>query len=118
MKWQPCLISIRPGPNLGLLNLQTGGSNSQCDTEPVHVVDFQENQVLRLFLAIRRGYDAGTFEPLEEEERAMVPPLMIEAMIVEGIVPVAMHGNFGDVQGDRFLSPCERYGRLDCIQQG
>jgi Ser/Thr protein kinase RdoA (MazF antagonist) len=54
--------------------------------------------------AIRRGYDAGTFEPLEEEERAMVPPLMIEAMIVEGIVPVAMHGSFGDVQGNRFLS--------------
>ncbi len=54
--------------------------------------------------AIRRGYDAGTFEPLEEEERAMVPSLMIEAMIVEAIVPVAMHGTFGDVPGESFLS--------------
>ena len=59
---------------------------------------------LEALSAIRRGYDAGTFEPLEEEERAMVPPLMIEAMIVEGIVPVAMHGSFGDVPVDRFLS--------------
>ncbi len=59
---------------------------------------------LEALSAIRRGYDAGTFEPLEEEERSMVPPLMIEAMIVEGIVPVAMHGSFGDVQGDLFLT--------------
>ena len=59
---------------------------------------------LKALAAIRRGYDAGTFEPLEEEERAMVPSLMIEAMIVEGIVPVAMHGSFGDVPGERFLS--------------
>ncbi|MCH2147865.1 MAG: phosphotransferase [Phycisphaerales bacterium] len=62
-----------------------------------------ESPNLDAVCAMRCGYDSGTFEPLEYEERAMTPWLMIQAMIVEGVVPVAMRGRFGSVPGSVFI---------------
>ncbi len=58
--------------------------------------------------SMRRGYDAGTFEPLEPQEIAMLPWLMIEALVVESIAPIAVRGQFGSIPGDRFLRHIER----------
>ena len=58
--------------------------------------------------SMRQGYDAGTFEPLESDEIAMLPWLMIEAMVVESIAPIAARGRFGTIPGDRFLRHIER----------
>ena len=58
--------------------------------------------------AMQRGYDAGTFELLEDHECAMTPWLMIEALIVEGIVPLAMQGRFGHVPAPIFLQHMQR----------
>jgi Ser/Thr protein kinase RdoA (MazF antagonist) len=63
---------------------------------------------LPLLASIRAGYDEGTFEPLEENEMAMIPWLMIEALIVESIAPIAARGRFGSIPGDRFLRHIER----------
>ena len=57
---------------------------------------------------MQRGYDAGTFELLEDHECAMTPWLMIEALIVEGIVPLAMQGRFGHVPAPIFLQHMQR----------
>ena len=67
-----------------------------------------ESPNLDAVCAMRRGYDSGTFEPLEYEERAMTPWLMIQAMIVEGVVPVAMRGRFGSVSGSVFIEHLRR----------
>ena len=58
--------------------------------------------------AMQHGYDSGTFEPLEDEEHAMIPWLMIQAMIVEGVVPVAMRGKFGTMPGAEFIERLRR----------
>lgn len=63
---------------------------------------------LPLLEAMRHGYDSGTFEPLEPNEIAMLPWLMIEALVVESIAPIAARGRFGSIPGDRFLRHIER----------
>jgi hypothetical protein len=63
---------------------------------------------MEMIRAMREGYDEGTFEPLEKKELAMVPWLMIEAMVVESLAPIAARGLFGSIPGDRFLQLIER----------
>jgi len=41
-------------------------------------------------------------------ERTMIPDLMIEAMIVESVIPIARTGMFGTVKGSTFLRMIER----------
>ncbi|MDG2200601.1 MAG: phosphotransferase [Phycisphaerales bacterium] len=67
-----------------------------------------ESLELPLLDAFRTGYDEGTFEPLEQNELAMIPWLMIEALVVESIAPIAERGRFGSIPGDRFLRHIER----------
>ena len=38
----------------------------------------------------------------------MLPWLMIEALVVESIAPIAARGRFGTIPGDRFLRHIER----------
>jgi len=67
-----------------------------------------ESLEVSLLDAFRTGYDKGTFEPLEQKELAMIPLLMIEALVVESIAPIAERGRFGSIPGDRFLRHIER----------
>jgi len=67
-----------------------------------------ESMNLQALAAMQRGYDAGTFEPLENVEREMIPWLMIEALVVEGVVPIAMRGRFGNVPGKAFMEHLHR----------
>lgn len=55
---------------------------------------------LRAFLT---GYLTVAARPLSADERAMVPWLMIEAMIAESAIPVATHGTFADLSGASFM---------------
>ena len=52
------------------------------------------------------GYQAA--EPLAAEERRCIPHLMIEALIAECVVPIAMTGSFGRWQGYRFMQMVRR----------
>jgi Ser/Thr protein kinase RdoA (MazF antagonist) len=78
--------------------------------EPANVA-LPESPHLPAVIAMQNGYDAGTFEVLEDHERAMIPWLMIEALIVEGIVPLAMQGRFGHVPAPIFLQHMQRTSR-------
>jgi len=58
--------------------------------------------------AFVRGYDSGSAEPLGPEELAALPWLMLEAMILETIMPIATTGRFGHLQGEPFLDMVDR----------
>jgi homoserine kinase type II len=53
-----------------------------------------------------KGYEA--LDPLTSGERACMPDLMIEALIAESVVPIAMTGSFGRWQGFRFMQMVQR----------
>jgi Ser/Thr protein kinase RdoA (MazF antagonist) len=55
-----------------------------------------------------QAYDQFTTRPLMASERAIVPSLMIEAMVVESIIPIHKSGSFGRVRGSVFLRMIER----------
>lgn len=58
--------------------------------------------------AILSGYDDGSGRPLSTSERASLPWLMIEALTVEAIVPIAATGSFARIPGSDFLAMIER----------
>ena len=78
--------------------------------EPIDV-SLPESPHVPAIEAMRVGYDAGTFTMLEPHELAMTPWLMIEALIVEGTLPVATHGQFGHVPAPIFLQHMQRLGK-------
>jgi homoserine kinase type II len=60
---------------------------------------------LKAFLA---GYGDATDAPLSDAERAMVPWLMVEAMVAESIIPIANTGSFADLPAGPFLATVVR----------
>lgn len=58
--------------------------------------------------AILRGYDEQAGQPLSQPERAVLPWLMIEALVIESIVPIAATGSFARIPGSSFLQMIER----------
>ena len=55
-----------------------------------------------------QSYNKFTQHPLLASELAIVPHLMIEALIVESIVPIQKHGRFGTIPGSSFLKMVEQ----------
>ncbi len=55
-----------------------------------------------------KGYGAGTHRPLDERELAMIPWLMIEALVIEALIPIATTGRFARLDGASFLVMVDR----------
>ncbi|MEE2912687.1 MAG: phosphotransferase [Planctomycetota bacterium] len=55
-----------------------------------------------------QAYDQFTKIPLMSSERSMLPWLMIEAFIVESVIPIHRTGAFGRIKGSSFLRMVER----------
>ncbi|MBC8523726.1 phosphotransferase [PVC group bacterium] len=53
-------------------------------------------------------YDQFSQVPLFASERTMVPHLMVEALVVESVIPIWKTGSFGQVKGSAFLRLVER----------
>lgn len=58
--------------------------------------------------ALLRGYDEAAPEPLSADERNALPWLMLEALILESVVPIAATGRFAHLPGASFLELVER----------
>jgi homoserine kinase type II len=58
--------------------------------------------------ALLLGYNRAAATPLAAGERRALPWLIIEAIIVESVVPIAATGRFGDIDGAAFLEMVER----------
>ncbi len=55
-----------------------------------------------------QAYDQFTTLPITSSERLAFPSLMVEALIVEAIIPIHKTGSFGRVRGSSFLRMVER----------
>jgi len=55
-----------------------------------------------------QSYDQFTKLPLMASERSIIPFLMIEALIVESVIPIIKSGSFGRVRGSSFIRMVER----------
>jgi len=55
-----------------------------------------------------QAYDQFTILPIMASERAIFPYLMIEALIVESVIPIHKTGSFGRVLGSSFLKMVEQ----------
>jgi Ser/Thr protein kinase RdoA (MazF antagonist) len=55
-----------------------------------------------------QAYDQFSILPIMASERAIFPSLMIEALIVESIIPIHKTGSFGRVRGSSFLKMVEQ----------
>lgn len=58
--------------------------------------------------ALLAGYDEGTRRPAAKGERQALGWLMIEALIVEAIVPIAATGSFARIPGSSFMRMVQR----------
>jgi len=67
--------------------------------------DGLDHNIIRCIL---RGYDDAAGKPLSAAERQSLPWLMIEALIIESIVPIAATGSFARIAGSAFLQMIER----------
>jgi homoserine kinase type II len=77
-------------------SIQMGGSEN-----PLEWPEGLDPAKIRVFL---REYDLASGEPLRPEERASLPWLIIEALVVESVVPIAATGRFSRLSGSRFLA--------------
>ena len=73
--------------------------------EPATWPDGLDGQRVKAFL---RGYDQAAGVPLDRRERSVLAGLMIEALIVESVVPIAATGSFSRIPGSKFLEMVER----------
>lgn len=64
--------------------------------------------------AMIQAYEQFTQLPLMASERSIVPFLMVEALIVESIVPIHKTGTFGSITGSAFLRMVE--GKLRWLE--
>lgn len=58
--------------------------------------------------AILRGYHETAERHLADDEVSALPWLMIEALVMESVVPIAATGSFGRIAGSTFLNMVER----------
>jgi Ser/Thr protein kinase RdoA (MazF antagonist) len=76
--------------------------------EEAHPDDWPESLDAGMMRWVVRGYDQTSGLPLSEAERAAIPWLIIEDLIVESIIPIAATGSFARLPGSSFLKMVER----------
>jgi len=83
----------------GVLQFSIIGGEHDPDRWPDH---FDEERAM----AFLRGYLQS--QSLEEDQIAVIPTLMLEALIAEAALPIATAGSFGRIQGFTFLRMVKR----------
>ncbi|MFO0827231.1 MAG: phosphotransferase [Phycisphaerales bacterium] len=81
----------------GMLQFAIRGEGN---VSPLEWPDDLDPKRMRSFLL---GYLTTAPKPLTQDERSMMPWMMIEAMIAESAIPVANHGTFADLPGSDFM---------------
>lgn len=99
---QPAIIDVA----YGLLQF----SILRTAAGPDHWPEFGDETRWRRFFA---GYTGG--RPLRAEERQVIPDLMVEALIAEAVLPIAITGSFGPLPGYNVLRMVGR--KVDWLRQ-
>lgn len=58
--------------------------------------------------SVLRGYSEVVHESLSDAEIATIPHLMVEALVVESLIPINSFGTFGEIPGSMFLKMVEK----------
>lgn len=77
-------------------------------TKPDDPESWPERFEVRRMRALLRGYNHAADEPVSAAERRALPWLIIEALILESVLPIAATGRFARLSGSAFLSMVER----------
>ncbi len=81
---------------------------SMAVTDDDHPDQWPESLDAGLIRFLVRGYDEVSGAPLSDAERAAIPWLIIEDLIVESVIPIAATGSFARLPGAAFLRMVER----------
>ena len=76
--------------------------------EPEEVEQWPDTFRGHTIQSLVQAYDQFTVMPLMASERAIIPALMVEALIVESVLPIHKTGSFGRVRGSTFLRMVEK----------
>ena len=85
----------------GALQFSILGGGEDTSTWP----DYLDESRYKRFL---RAYDAVPDAMISRAELKVIPPLMIEALIAESVIPIAATGQFARMKGLGFLQMVER----------
>jgi homoserine kinase type II len=77
-------------------------------TKPEDPSTWPEGLDARRLRSLIQGYDASALEKIQHGELCALPWLIIEALIVESVVPIAAPGSFARIPGSAFLAMVER----------
>jgi homoserine kinase type II len=77
-------------------------------TDPDDPLRWPERLDVERMRAFLRGCDSAAGEPIRGVERQAIPWLIIEALVIESIIPITATGTFGGLSGSRFLTMVER----------
>jgi Ser/Thr protein kinase RdoA (MazF antagonist) len=77
-------------------------------TKPDDPESWPERLDVRRIRALLRGYNLAASKPVSVDERQTLPWLIIEALILESVLPIAATGRFARLSGSSFLKMVER----------
>ena len=83
-------------------------------TKPDAPESWPERLDVRRIRALLKGYDLAASKPVSADERQTLPWLIIEALILESVLPIAATGRFARLSGSSFLKMVER--KVRCLQ--
>jgi homoserine kinase type II len=119
--WHPGNLLFREGQIVGVLDFDSARVEprisdiangalqfSMSITDAEHPDDWPETLDAGAMRWLVRGYDETSGAPLNDAERAALPWLIIEDLIVEGVIPIAATGSFARLPGSSFLRMIER----------
>ena len=119
--WHPGNLLFRDGEVVAVLDFDSAHQEahfidvanaalqfSMMMTEPTDPRRWPEGLDVKRMRALLEGYDDGSERPISGAELQALPWLIVEAMILESVVPIAATGRFGSLDGGAMLEMVER----------
>ncbi len=114
--WHPGNLLFRDGQVVGVLDFDSARLEPRLAdvangalqfsirmSDPARPLTWPEGMDARRICAFVRGYDSTAGHPLEVAEKSALAWMMIEALIIESLVPIAATGSFARIPGSHFL---------------
>ncbi|GAB4110495.1 MAG: hypothetical protein Kow00105_19280 [Phycisphaeraceae bacterium] len=91
-----------------IIDIANGALQFSVQRNGEQVAGWPDEPDLARYRAFLQGYESVSATPLTQAERRAIPALMIEALIAESVIPVAVTGRFAQIPGGPFLNMVAR----------